>query len=225
MELTTTAIHRYDKFLCSFPTPSSPHHSLPAASKSLHFRTSTSSLSSSPPPPCTVTRVSTAPVEFAPPAPDFDFGREIARLRGLRSRLDRSSSFEGKSRAIDADSRVRDFFGCRRGGFAEVLGPLELDARELFLLKCVVAAGQEHVFGSGLDFVRSDSASSRSSLKSVLYTLVEMIEKWDPNGGDGGLGRKNNAGLKDEEIGALKKLLKTLEDIEQFYNCIGGIIG
>jgi hypothetical protein len=69
--------------------------------------------------------------------------------------------------------------------------------------------------------------SARSSLKSTFYALVEMIEKLDVDGGGGNgrLGKKSGFGLEDEEIGEFKKLLKTLGEIEQFYNCIGGIIG
>lgn len=95
---------------------------------------------------------------------------------------------------------------------------LNLNEYELFLLKCVVAAGQEHVLGSvsESDSVESEFESARASLKSALYVLVDMIEKWDVNG---------NVGLGNHEIVALRSLLKTLGEIEQFYDCIGGIIG
>ncbi|KAL0341249.1 UNVERIFIED_CONTAM: UTP--glucose-1-phosphate uridylyltransferase 3, chloroplastic [Sesamum radiatum] len=46
-----------------------------------------------------------------------------------------------------------------------------------------------------------------------------MIESWDVDGGSRG------HGLKDEEKAALKSLLKMLGEVEQFYDCIGGIIG
>ncbi|GFP89441.1 probable serine/threonine-protein phosphatase 2a regulatory subunit b'' subunit ton2 [Phtheirospermum japonicum] len=87
-------------------------------------------------------------------------------------------------------------------------------------MKCVVAAGQEHMlgeFGRGLE--NGELEMGRSSIKNALYALAEMIEKWDANGG----GR--NKGLRDEEREALRSLLKMLREVEEFYDCIGGIIG
>ncbi|GFY83488.1 UDP-glucose pyrophosphorylase 3 [Actinidia rufa] len=166
-----------------------------------------------------VTRVSTAPVEYAPPAPDFDFHREIARLRALRSKLYDSKTLNDKVRVIDSDSRVKRFL---RNGVSR-LGFLNLDNYELFLLKCVIAAGQEQVIGS-FSSVEGDFESTRGVLKGALYTLVEMIENWDVNGGER-LGEKDKERLKGEEIGVLRTLLKTLKEMEKFYDCIGGIIG
>ncbi|XP_059457086.1 UTP--glucose-1-phosphate uridylyltransferase 3, chloroplastic isoform X2 [Corylus avellana] len=180
-----------------------------------------------------VTSVSIAPVEYAPPAPEFDFHREIARLKSLRSKLSDSTSLREKHAVVDRDARVKRFFdSIKKGGFSRVLlASLNLDSYELFLVKCLVAAGQEHVLGFGFEFepLESELESARSSLKSTFYALVEMIEKLDVDGGGGNgngrLGKKSGFGLEDEEIGEFKKLLKTLGEIEQFYNCIGGIIG
>lgn len=128
----------------------------------------------------------------------------------------------------------RFFDSIKNGGFSRVLlASLNLDSYELFLVKCLVAAGQEHVLGFGFEFepLQSELESARSSLKSAFYALVEMIEKLDVDGGGGNgngsghFGKKSSLGLEDEEIGEFKKLLKTLGEIEQFYNCIGGIIG
>ncbi|XP_057980825.1 UTP--glucose-1-phosphate uridylyltransferase 3, chloroplastic isoform X2 [Malania oleifera] len=222
-------LHQNNRSLFLFFHSSGAPHSLFKASKALHLKNplpslsfSHSSLSSS---SSIITRVSTAPTKCAPPEPDFDFRREIARLRSLRSRLSNLSSVEEKFRVIDGDSRVRDFFGGYRKGFARVLAPLGLDSYELFLLKCVVAAGQEHVLCAPWDCAQGEFESARGSLKSALCALVEMIEKWDVNGGSEGLTKTNGSCLEEEEIEALKKLLKTLADIEQFYDCIGGIIG
>lgn len=123
---------------------------------------------------------------------------------------------------LDIDSRVKQFFNSKRNGFSRVLSSLNLDLHQLFLLKCLVAAGQEHVLSLGFEFVGSEFESARGSLKSALYVLVEMIERWD---GGAGLGKKSDGTLKDEEVGDLKHLLKILGEIEQFYDCIGGIIG
>ncbi|GFQ07401.1 hypothetical protein PHJA_002884200 [Phtheirospermum japonicum] len=165
----------------------------------------------------TITRVSTAPVEYAPPAPEFGFFQEeIARLRGLIEALARCGTLTEKLRTIGSDSRVKSFFKSTRCDFAGE----SLSEYEVYLMKCVVAAGQEHVlgeFGRGLE--NGELEMGRSSIKNALYALADMIEKWDANGG----GR--NEGLRDEEREALRSLLKMLGEVEEFYDCIGGIIG
>ncbi|KAF4352766.1 hypothetical protein G4B88_010166 [Cannabis sativa] len=173
-----------------------------------------------------ITRVTTAPVEFAaqPTPPEFDIRREISRLKALRSRLSGSRSFSQKLRVVDRDRRVNDFFNSSRNGFSRVLASVNLSSYELFLLKCLVASGQEHVLCFGLEFEDEELESTRSSIKSALYALVGMIEKLDVNGGkvdESNLG----ATLGDEDFVDLKKLLKHLGDVEEFYDSIGGIIG
>lgn len=95
----------------------------------------------------------------------------------------------------------------------------------MFLLKCLVASGQEHVLDFGFEFVDSELESVRGSIKSALYALVGMIEKLDVNGGGEANGIGFGLTLNDEDIGDLRKLLKILGEVEQFYDCIGGIIG
>ncbi|KAL0452701.1 UNVERIFIED_CONTAM: UTP--glucose-1-phosphate uridylyltransferase 3, chloroplastic [Sesamum latifolium] len=163
-----------------------------------------------------IARVSTAPVEYAPPAPEFDFDKEIARLRGLREALASCGTLVDKLRTIDSDSRVKSFFKSWRNDF----GGVSLSDCDLYLLKCVVAAGQEHVLGEfGAELANGEIEIGRSYIKNALYALAEMIESWDVDGGSRG------HGLKDEEKAALKSLLKMLGEVEQFYDCIGGIIG
>lgn len=121
---------------------------------------------------------------------------------------------------------MKNFFNAHKNGVSKVLESLDLDEFQLFLLKCVVAAGQEHVLGSGSNSVDSEDEfdfSARSSLKSALYALADIIENWDSSEGFGKKGFEVRFG--DEEMKALRSLLKNLEDIELFYNCIGGIIG
>ncbi|KAK2982498.1 hypothetical protein RJ640_026341 [Escallonia rubra] len=228
MARTTPPLQQNHHLLLTFRSKTAPsllfssHRLLPSAkplnSPSLFF-------TPQPPSPLChhVRRVTTAPVEYAPPAPDSDFHAEIARLRTLRSKLSNSRTLREKIRAVDSDSNVERFFNSRRNGISTALSSLNLDECELFLLKCVVAAGQEHVLGS---FPDSEFDLARGSLKSVLYSLVDMIEKWDGSGG-GGENFAEKAELKfgDEEIRALRSLLKNLGEIEQFYGCIGGIIG
>ncbi|KAG9453564.1 hypothetical protein H6P81_006468 [Aristolochia fimbriata] len=154
----------------------------------------------------TAGRVTTVPVEYAS-APDFDFGKELARLYSLRDRLSNASSIKQKLRVLDADPRVVNFFS----GRATSVTSLALKPFELFLLKCLVVAGQEHVLLTEFD---GDFESDRSDLKSAFYVLVGLIEKWEA----GGTG-------PPDFMSKVKKLVKLLEDIEKFYDCIGGILG
>ncbi|XP_074287197.1 UTP--glucose-1-phosphate uridylyltransferase 3, chloroplastic isoform X2 [Silene latifolia] len=161
------------------------------------------------------------------PPPSLDFPAEISRLRSLISRLSAAASLEQKHRVIDGDERVRRFFNSTRSEFARVLESLRLDSFELYLVKCVVAAGQEHVIdsysgGADVEEREYESSSARGSLKSALYALVEMIESWDMVG-EVNLGVSK--GLVDHEIVAFEKLLRILKDLESFYDCIGGILG
>lgn len=165
---------------------------------------------------CTpITRVSTAPVEYVPP-PEFGFQKEIARLKRLRESLSDCGTLKEKLRTIDSDARVKSFFKSVGNEFAGA----GLSDYDLYLLKCVVASGQEHVLGEfGRELVNGELENGRSSIKSALYALAEMIENWDVNGGSG------SQRLKDEERAALRSLVKMLGEVEQFYDCIGGIIG
>ncbi|KAJ6720605.1 UTP--GLUCOSE-1-PHOSPHATE URIDYLYLTRANSFERASE 3 CHLOROPLASTIC [Salix viminalis] len=185
------------------------------------------SLSSSPSKSLT-TRVSIAPVEYAPPAPDsFNFHQEISRLQSLRSKLAHSKTLNGKQSVLNDDSRVKRFF--KIGGVPRFLDSINLTSRELFLLKCLVAAGQEHVISlDGIELVEDVAVESvRTPVKSALYSLVEMIEGLhSSDNGNRGLDKINyGENLNDEEIKDLKKLLKSLVEVEEFYDCIGGVIG
>ncbi|KAG6665926.1 UTP--glucose-1-phosphate uridylyltransferase 3, chloroplastic isoform X1 [Carya illinoinensis] len=236
MALNLTPITlRNQLFLFSFNSKSSRNSRLSFNSNyyhSFHLPKPLFPFSSSPYSPsswlCHIPRVTTAPVEYAPPAPDFDFSQEIARLNILRSRLSDSTNLNEKHSVVDKDATVKQFFCTNQNdGFSTVLASLNLDSYELFLVKCLVAAGQEHVLSFGSQPVQSESELARSSLKSALYALVEMIDKLDVDrvGGNGGVDIKISFALNHEEIEAIKKLLKTLGEIEQFYDCIGGIIG
>lgn len=97
------------------------------------------------------------------------------------------------------------------------MASLNLD--QLFLIKCVIAAGQEHVLNLEPEYVESEA---RSDIKSALYALVEFIDRLDVNGRNS---EAKDAVLEIEQVKDLNKLLKTLAEIEQFYDCVGGIIG
>lgn len=226
---TTSILQQNNRFLFSFKSKSKASnrhfsfHSLHLNKPLFPLSSSLSSFPSSPSPSsCFVTRVSKAPLEYAPPAPDFNFDREISRLKSLRSKLSVAKTVEDKLAVLGRDARVKRFFeGLSRSGFATVLASLSGDSYGLFLVKCLVAAGQEHVLG--LESEMSEFESTWSDIKSALYALVEMIEKLD-NGRERS-GSNTGFGLKSEEVGDFEKLLKTLGEIERFYDCIGGIIG
>lgn len=102
-----------------------------------------------------------------------------------------------------------------------------LQPREVLLLKCLVAAGQEHVLGYELDWYGGDGdhehhhrngVSGGSALREALYGLAGLVGKWTSEGLVGG--EKGS-----EEMEVLPRLLKFLDSIEEFYDCIGGIIG
>ncbi|XP_027159295.1 UTP--glucose-1-phosphate uridylyltransferase 3, chloroplastic [Coffea eugenioides] len=195
------------------------------------FSSSSCPAVSQPSPPCL--RVSTAPVEYASgPAPEFDFHLELARLKALGSNLSNSTSLPDKLQVLDSDSRVRFFFNSASGKneLFRFFESLKLDDYPVYLLKCAVAAGQEHLlrgddFDESGDF-DSPSSSSASALKRALYALAEMVDSWDVTGESNKVGLANKIlGHGEEDVNAFKLLLKTLGDVEQFYDCIGGIIG
>ncbi|CAD5164393.1 UTP--glucose-1-phosphate uridylyltransferase 3, chloroplastic [Musa acuminata AAA Group] len=164
-------------------------------------------------------RVSTVPVEQAP-APEFDFGEEIAHLDALRSGLLAAKSLAERLNVLDADSRVRNFFGPSAHPVLD-----RLEASEVFLLKCLVAGGQEHVLGAEMDWGGQLHQAERSALRTAFYALADMIEKWSLDGNEIGGNERSKRDIGDIEIDQLKMLLHTLEEVEEFYDCIGGIIG
>ncbi|XP_022764977.1 UTP--glucose-1-phosphate uridylyltransferase 3, chloroplastic-like isoform X3 [Durio zibethinus] len=220
--------HKTNHFLFSLNSkkPSLVHPFPPISSLSFSLSLSSSQSRST---YTTITRVSTAPLEYAPPAPDSNnFQKEISRLKTLRLKLSASKNLKEKLKVLNSDSKVKHFLNTQ--GFERVLGSHGLGLNELFLVKCLVAAGQDHVLDMGFGFEEREGDGVSRSVKNALYVLVEMIEKWDVNiGGSGGregfLKSQNGGVLEEEENEDLKKLLKILAEIEDFYDCIGGIIG
>ncbi|XP_029129236.1 UTP--glucose-1-phosphate uridylyltransferase 3, chloroplastic isoform X2 [Cajanus cajan] len=215
---STSLLPHNNRFVFSFRLKPSYSYSNP-----LSFSNFLSLQSSSQSSCCRVARISTDTLEVSPPPPPpFHFRREIARLAALRDRLAACASLDQRLRVIDADSRVRRFFGSRRG-LARVLASLRMSSDQLFLLKCLVAARQEHVLRLDETESLEASAAADSAVKSALYALAEMIENLDSYNGNAGAGL--GMALEDHEIRELNKLLETLAEIERFYDCIGGIIG
>lgn len=118
-----------------------------------------------------------------------------------------------KLRVLDSDSRVRDFVRRRRKGSASrVLKGL--GKAEVVLVKALVAAGQGHVIGEGeVDVGGRDGGSG---LRRAVYALGDMVEGWSLDG---------SGGREEVRMGEMRMLLKTLREIEEFYDCIGGILG
>ncbi|KAJ6836989.1 UTP--glucose-1-phosphate uridylyltransferase 3, chloroplastic [Iris pallida] len=163
-------------------------------------------------------KLSTSHTELHQSPPELDFRGEVSRLRSLLSRIQQVDSLEEKVSVLDSDSRVR---GLLKGRVSRILSSLELP--EAFLLKCMVAAGQGHVLGDN-EKVIVESTGSGSALKKAFCILGDMVEKWSLNGNGGG----DHGGLGGLGIGGkeeLRNLLKTLGQMEKFYDCIGGIIG
>ncbi|GJM88851.1 hypothetical protein PR202_ga05423 [Eleusine coracana subsp. coracana] len=164
------------------------------------------------------------PKQLQQPRRDPALAAELARLSAVRERLRGARTLDDKLRALDAEPRVAAFFGADSG--RGVLGALE--PREVLLLKCLVAAGQEHVLGDDLDWSglwhhehhRENGVNGGSALREALYTLAGLVGKWSSEGVVGG-----ETGVSSGEMELLRSLLKFLGDIEEFYDCIGGIIG
>ncbi|CAN8254491.1 unnamed protein product [Cochlearia groenlandica] len=215
----TTSLH-FRKPLLSLPSSSS------SSSSSLFFSQSSQQQCNH-----QVRRVSTVPIEYSTPTPpeSDDFSSEIDRLKSLLSKLDVSNDLKRKESVIDGDSRVRRFFteNRRGGGLSKVLGSICLNSKEMFLVKCVIAAGQEHSLCVGYEEEEEEEEeyTVRSTVKSALYALIEIIERFDVNS-IGYKGRRETSTVLDaEEIAQFRNFLKFLGEIEQFYDCIGGIIG
>ncbi|XP_044977828.1 UTP--glucose-1-phosphate uridylyltransferase 3, chloroplastic [Hordeum vulgare subsp. vulgare] len=184
-----------------------------------------SALPSPSPSPPSQQRVSTASPEHGPgPGPsaeqqprphDQALAAEVARLSAARARLRAARSLADKLRALDAEPRVAAFFGdaSSRGVLAG------LQPREAYLLKCLVAAGQDHVLGAELGWAGGGSHErprNGSALREALYSLAGLVGKW------------SGEGVAEDDAASgdlLRRLLKFLGDIEEFYDCVGGIIG
>ncbi|MCL7035925.1 hypothetical protein MKW94_018116 [Papaver nudicaule] len=235
-------LHNNNLFSSSYPSPpTTTTTTSSASSKTFHFTpppplhslflSSTSSSSSR----VTKCGVTTVPLDYSP-LPDSDFAKEISRLKSLISKLSATSENPKlKLDILNRDYRVKEFV--KKSQLARVLNQLE--AHEVVLVLSLVAAGQQHVISSReFDFVegKSQKKKNRSSLRSVLFGLAEMVENWDIQGGAGGGGGGGGGGelngwkhegvVTDGRITEpLNELLKSLKEIDQFYNCIGGIIG
>lgn len=148
--------------------------------------------------------LSTAPV--ARPTEEtgsFDIWRldgEIRELRNLMRSIQSASSFGEKMSILDSNRRVRSLFGgYRRSGLyispVVELAMQVLSVKELYLLKCMVASGQDHILELPSDslaalfdsqkvdqsHVSSDSQEQPSGnpVKEAFLMLANFIKSWD----------------------------------------------
>lgn len=189
--------------------PRRSHHDQPRPF--LHLRTKRLILSI---PHSTSPRVTTTPEEGASLFLEVDPREEFGRLDSLRSRLKKARSVDEKVRILDSDSRVKRF---SKSGMLK-----NLKVREVFLVKCLVAAGQGHVVGLGTE-EEEDMHVERSGLRRALGVLAGMVEKWELSGVMNGM--EGVKYIKEGEGDDFKRLLRVLEDVERFYDSAGGILG
>eukprot|EP01018_Ginkgo_biloba_P004725 Gb_26612 [translate_table: standard] len=197
-----------------------------------------------------VKAVTTAPVDFHSQnaSSASNLKQELRYLNVLQSNLLAAEALPDKIAVLDRQKRVKSFFEYDGNGNASA--PLAFDGlgeRQLFLLKGLVAIGQEHVLcveSSWLelegDLESGVQVQSSSPLKRAFNILLNMIEKWD-NSGDA-VGKQSFLDLKSDKNGSelvnernkvrqnelltgLGRLITTLGEMETFYDCIGGIVG
>lgn len=162
---------------------------------------------------------------------------EIRNLKILRSSLCAAGSLHHKIEVLDRQQRVKSFYD----GNGEVNSPSAFDGlgeRQIFLLKCLIAIGQEHVFSVEPSWLESKEEPVRSSsaLKNAFYILLNMIENWEKSGNSARDQRYLHLRPGNDDTGPdttgndeislpLGRLLLMLEEMETFYDCIGGIVG
>nr|ATG70735.1 UGP3 UDP-glucose pyrophosphorylase 3 [Juniperus oxycedrus] len=172
--------------------------------------------------------------------------QELRNLKILQAKLRAAETQREKIQIINQQRRVASFLE-RNETLKGLLDFESLEERQFYLLKCLVAIGQEHVLlveQSWLDLKQGpeNGGQSRCSspLKHALYVLLSMIENWEkPENyaksptffnlkiAENSVKTVNakNKSCKEEISHAMDKLLSTLEDVETFYDCIGGIVG
>ncbi|BFI29308.1 UTP---glucose-1-phosphate uridylyltransferase [Marchantia polymorpha subsp. ruderalis] len=149
--------------------------------------------------------LSTLPI--TQPSPDAEktekwrLDDEITELQGLQKQLISCKNLREKISAIETSRRVKNAFnGIGRSGIyvkpAIALAGKVLDERSLYVLKCLVAIGQDHLldYSVALEdaFFVQDESNHRtisstegkpvSSVKEVLKRLAKAIENWDGSG-------------------------------------------
>ncbi|KAI5055644.1 hypothetical protein GOP47_0029165 [Adiantum capillus-veneris] len=150
--------------------------------------------------------------------------------QSLREALADTKSLEQKLQILDQNSRVKAAFGKGRLGCNTTISfALETASDyEVYLLKCLVAAGQEHVLHAPSQWLNQLENAPQNDLDLQVDLGMNGSLKRDHH-----LERRNlkagSSQTTSNGVGAmgsmLKGLIQTLHRIELFYNSIGGIIG
>lgn len=161
----------------------------------------------------------------------------LCDIKSLREALAETKTLEQKLKILDQNPRVKAAFGKGRLGCNTIISfALETAGDyEVYLLKCLVAAGQEHVLqapsawlemnGSTkthhLERGNGKAGSGHTASNGVVYGSRNAVEKDDSNS------KRHSVGhLHIRTLGSmLEGLTQTLHRMELFYNSIGGIIG
>ncbi|MCO5573851.1 hypothetical protein L7F22_027626 [Adiantum nelumboides] len=176
-------------------------------------------------------------------------------IQALREALADTKSLEQKLHILDQNPRVKAVFDKRRLHCNAIISlALEIASDyEVYLLKCLVAAGQEHVLCAPSQWISQLGKALQNALVSQANLGMNGSIKIDPllernysksgtgqptsNGIAYGLtqntlekdnlaGKDSVGGLHNRAIGSmLEGLIQTLHRMELFYNSIGGIIG
>lgn len=140
------------------------------------------------------------PVEEARSLDTWRLDEELRELKSLRKSLQCAASFEEKMSIVDRNRRVRALFGGygRSGIYVNPVVDLAmrvLNGKDLFLLKCMVASGQDHVLDIPPDLLAaffdsheaghshvspvSHEQPSGNPVKSAFSMLANFIKSWD----------------------------------------------
>jgi hypothetical protein len=166
--------------------------------------------------------------------------KELQSLKDLNKQLQGASSLDERMTVIDRSNKhVHSMFGrfSYSGTFVNpviALAMQVLEKSDLYLLKCMVASGQEHVLdapsdmlstlvGACADKVKGDAkfelSSDDCSLASPAKKKMDQEEVMQN-------GHVSNAGTIIESITqSLQSIVRMLERMDRFYDSIGGIIG
>ncbi|KAH7283470.1 hypothetical protein KP509_34G009000 [Ceratopteris richardii] len=172
-------------------------------------------------------------------------------IQSLRDALEHTNSLGQKLQILDKNSRVQDVFGDEKMSQNTIISfALEnSNEYEIYLLKCLVASGQEHVLRAPSEWLNQFEDTLQNPMDAELESNGNSLTRLDLNGsGKLPSGHRifneviQSTSLSSEErkystsgntrpscIGQLKELLniliQTLHKMESFYNSIGGIIG
>jgi hypothetical protein len=137
------------------------------------------------------------PVEETGSLDTWRLDDEIEDLRNLMRSLQSALTFEEKSSIVDSNRRVRALFGGygRSGIYVNPVVDLAmqvLSVKDLFLLKCMVASGQDHVLDIPSDSLAAffdshkvdqsqdlQDQSSGNPVKDAFSMLANLIKGWD----------------------------------------------